>query len=154
MDNSNRETAFNKGAVEQDRPEQSTNTAPLDAQLDHRYQDPLNKSHDSDVPEPGQNPEFTGESQGRNELDQDTNAKLPKRVEQELDRDRNASSRTDTDQNGQNFDSRSESDENRPDLSRRDRDEQGNPEGVTQNQDPGMRQKENQNKKKDDPLAA
>ena len=149
MDNSNRETAFNKGAVEQDRPEQNSNTAPLDAQLDHRYQDPLNKAHDSDLPEPGQNPEFTGESQGRNELAQDPNAQLPKRAERELDRYRNARSR---DQNAHNFDSRSESDS--PDLSRRDRDDQGNPEGVTQNQDPGMRQKENQNKKKDDPLAA
>ena len=29
-----------------------------------------------------------------------------------------------------------------------------NPEGVTQDQDPGFRQKENQNKSKDDPLAA
>jgi len=29
-----------------------------------------------------------------------------------------------------------------------------NPEGLTQDQDPGFRQKENQNKTKDDPLAA
>lgn len=29
-----------------------------------------------------------------------------------------------------------------------------NPEGLTQDQDPGFRQKENQNKSKDDPLAA
>ncbi len=29
-----------------------------------------------------------------------------------------------------------------------------NPEGATQDQDPGFRQKENQNKSKDDPLAA
>lgn len=34
------------------------------------------------------------------------------------------------------------------------RDTEMNPEGVTQDQDPGSRQKENQNKKKDDPLAA
>jgi hypothetical protein len=33
-------------------------------------------------------------------------------------------------------------------------DTQVNPEGLTQDQDPGFRQKENQNKTKDDPLAA
>lgn len=35
-----------------------------------------------------------------------------------------------------------------------DRDTAVNPEGLTQDQDPGFRQKENQNKRKDDPLAA
>lgn len=35
-----------------------------------------------------------------------------------------------------------------------DRDTGVNPEGLTQDQDPGFRQKENQNKSKDDPLAA
>ena len=35
-----------------------------------------------------------------------------------------------------------------------DRDTEVNPESVTQDQDPGFRQKENQNKSKDDPLAA
>ncbi len=34
------------------------------------------------------------------------------------------------------------------------RDTELNPEGVTQDQDPGFRQKENQNEEKDDPLAA
>lgn len=34
------------------------------------------------------------------------------------------------------------------------REEGVNPEGVNQDQDPGFRQKENQNKSKDDPLAA
>lgn len=49
----NRETAFkNTGAVEQDSPEQATNVAPLDAQLDHRFQDPLNKQNDSGSPKP------------------------------------------------------------------------------------------------------
>lgn len=120
MNSSNRETAFqHTGAVEQDRPEQENNVAPLDAQLDHRYQDPLNKSNDSGLPEAGQNPEFTGELQGRNELNQDTNAKLP---------------------------------EKGPDSNQSDADL--NPEGATQDQDPGMRQKNIQNKKKDDPLAA
>ena len=63
-----------KGAVEQDRPEQETNMAPLDAQLDHQFQDPLNKSNDTDFPEPGQNPEYSMEKQDRNQLDQDTNS--------------------------------------------------------------------------------
>jgi len=35
-----------------------------------------------------------------------------------------------------------------------DRDTKVSPEGLTQDQDPGFRQKENQNKAKDDPLAA
>jgi len=34
------------------------------------------------------------------------------------------------------------------------RDTQLNPEGLTQDQDPGFRQKQNQNQRKDDPLAA
>ena len=34
------------------------------------------------------------------------------------------------------------------------RDTELNPEGVTQDEEPGFRQKENQNKAKDDPLAA
>lgn len=34
------------------------------------------------------------------------------------------------------------------------RDTEVNPEGLTQDQNPGFRQKENQNKTKDDPLAA
>ena len=34
------------------------------------------------------------------------------------------------------------------------RDSELNPEGLTQDQDPGFRQKENQNKSKDDPLAS
>lgn len=120
MNSSNRETAFqHTGAVEQDRPEQESNVAPMDVQLDHRYQDPLNKSNDSGLPETGQNPEFTGELQGRNELNQDTNAKVPKKS-------------PDTTQKDIGLD----------------------PEGATQDQDPGMHQKENQNRNEDDPLAA
>ena len=111
-----------KGAVEQDRPEQRTNVAPLDAQLDHRYQDPLNKQSDSDLPEPGQNPEHSGEPQGRNELNQDTNADMPNKTNVE------------------------------PGSNRQDPD--GNAEGILNDQDPGERQKENQNQKEDDDLAA
>ena len=60
-----------KGAVEQNRPGEKTNTS-LEEQLGHRNQDVLNKTNDSDYPEAGQNPEHTGQPQGRNQLDQDT----------------------------------------------------------------------------------
>ncbi len=62
---------LNKGAVEQNAPGQQTNTS-LEEQLGHRNQDVLNKVNDSDFPEPGQNPEHSGQPQGRNELEQDT----------------------------------------------------------------------------------
>lgn len=91
-----------KGAVEQNSPDQPTNVS-FPGQIGHRDQDPLLKSNDSDYPEPGQNPEHTGEKQTGNQLAEDSGC---------------------------------------------------NPEGETQDQDPGFRQKENQNKSKDDPLAA
>jgi hypothetical protein len=50
----------NKGAVEQDAPDQPTNTS-MRGQLPHRSEDPLVKSNDSDFPEPGENPEHSGE---------------------------------------------------------------------------------------------
>ncbi|MDT8066549.1 MAG: hypothetical protein ROO76_00120 [Terriglobia bacterium] len=106
MNEANRESAFrNTGAVEQDRPEQKTNVAPLRAQLDHRFEDPFNKANDSGMNNRGQTPEFTGERQEGNELERDTNSNVEK-DEEEVD------------------------------------------------QDPGERQKENQNEKKDDDLAA
>ncbi len=71
-ENSQKDDDSGKGAVEQDRPGQKTNVAPLSAQLDHQNQDVLNKMNDSDFPEPGQNPEHSGEPQGRNDFDQDT----------------------------------------------------------------------------------
>ncbi len=60
-----------KGAVEQDRPNQETNTS-MSGQSGHRNQDPLLKSSDSDFPEPGQNEEYSGEPQGKNQLENDT----------------------------------------------------------------------------------
>jgi hypothetical protein len=163
----NRETAFkNTGAVEQDRPEQTTNVAPLDAQLDHRYQDPLNKQNDSGLAEKGQNPEFTGETQGRDELNQDTNTNQPDNVRRELQKDEFRTDRmdatNDTDQNAQNYNNRSQTDPKndrsqgdtnvKPGSNRQDPD--GNAEGILNDQDPGERQKENQGDKKDDDLAA
>lgn len=49
-----------KGAVEQDKPGQPTNTS-LSGQLPHRNENPLVKSQDTDFPEPGENPEHSGE---------------------------------------------------------------------------------------------
>lgn len=49
-----------KGAVEQDEKQPSGN-ASLQGQLGHRDQDPILKSADTDFPEPGGNPEHTGE---------------------------------------------------------------------------------------------
>jgi hypothetical protein len=51
---------FHKGAVEQESPEQAGNTC-LRGQLGHRDQDPVLKAYDTDFPEPGENPEHTGE---------------------------------------------------------------------------------------------
>ena len=49
-----------KGAVEQDDRTQSGNTS-MSGQLGHRDQDPRIKGADSDFPEPGENPEHSGE---------------------------------------------------------------------------------------------
>ena len=51
-----------KGAVEQDRTNQGGNTS-MQGQLGHRDQDPMLKSADTDFPEPGENPEHSGEPQ-------------------------------------------------------------------------------------------
>lgn len=59
-DPQDRPASDNKGAVEQDRRDQKTNTS-LRGQLPHRTQDPLIKSSDTDFPEPGGSPEHSGE---------------------------------------------------------------------------------------------
>ena len=51
---------IHKGAVEDDRPAQEHNTS-LRGQLGHRNQDDLIKGNDTDYPEPGENPEHSGE---------------------------------------------------------------------------------------------
>jgi hypothetical protein len=51
---------IDKGAIEQEAPRQNGNTS-LAGQLPHRTNDPLIKAHDSDFPEPGSNPEHSGE---------------------------------------------------------------------------------------------
>jgi len=60
MSETERDSFANKGAVEQDKPEQKTNTS-LAGQLPHRTDNPLVKSSDTDFPEPGGSPEHTGE---------------------------------------------------------------------------------------------
>ncbi len=94
------------GAIEQNRPGQETNAAPLRAQMDHRSNNPLIKQNDTDYPEPGSNPEYSMQQEDKQK-----------------------------------------------DLNRKDPDG-NNPEGNLNDQDPGERQKENQNQQGDDPLAA
>jgi hypothetical protein len=50
-----------KGAVDDTKHEHDGNAA-LEEQLGHRDQDPILKDADSDFPEPGNNPEHSGES--------------------------------------------------------------------------------------------
>jgi hypothetical protein len=49
-----------KGAKETETPDEEGNVA-FREQLGHRDQDPLVKGADTDFPEPGENPEHTGE---------------------------------------------------------------------------------------------
>ena len=60
-----------KGAVEQDRRTERTNTS-LAGQLPHRTENPTVKSSDSDFPEPGGNPEHSGERQGAGLAERDS----------------------------------------------------------------------------------
>ncbi len=64
----NRDQDRSKGAVEQDEPNQSGNTS-LRGQLGHRDQDPLLKSSDTDFPEPGENPEHSGQPEKKSNPD-------------------------------------------------------------------------------------
>jgi hypothetical protein len=66
----NEDVDNDKGSVEQDRPSQDTNTS-LQGQLPHRDENPNIKSGDTDYPEPGENPEHSGEPRGRNMTDRD-----------------------------------------------------------------------------------
>ena len=135
MDPSNRETSFkNTGAVEQDRPEQKTNVARLEEQLDHRYQDPLNKASDSGLSNRGQTPEFTGENKSKNQLDRDTSAELTPDSGTKLEHSSNAMNKMDR--------------SGVPDS------DDADPVDDETNQDPGEEQKENQGDRKDDDLAA
>ncbi len=97
-----------KGAVEQDRPGQKTNTS-LTGQLGHRKKGPILDTNDTDYPEPGQSPEHSGEIMNQQNKQQDDREKLEREadaVQDEVD------------------------------------------------QQPGDRQRRNQNDEADDPLAA
>lgn len=59
-DRDQKDNDIHKGAVEDDQPSQEHNTS-LRGQLPHRTQDDMIKSSDSDYPEPGGNPEHSGE---------------------------------------------------------------------------------------------
>jgi len=58
---SRRDQDAGKGAVESEDRDQKCNTS-TGGQLDHRSEDPLIKSSDTDFPEPGSSPEHSGES--------------------------------------------------------------------------------------------
>lgn len=70
----NSDPNVSKGAVEPFRPEddEAGNVASFHEQLDHRFQDPLNKTSDSGMPGTGQTPEYSMELQLANELNKDT----------------------------------------------------------------------------------
>ncbi|MCU1284593.1 MAG: hypothetical protein JWO13_943 [Acidobacteriales bacterium] len=57
---SNRDNDQHKGAVEDDAPNQEHNTS-LSGQLPHRHKTQDIEGNDSDYPEPGENPEHTGQ---------------------------------------------------------------------------------------------
>jgi len=52
---------FRKGAFEEDNPHDKPQTS-LAGQLPHRGADPLTQGLDTDFPEPGENPEHSGQS--------------------------------------------------------------------------------------------
>lgn len=126
----NTDNDLRKGAMEDEKFGEKAMTS-MNGQLGHRDQDPLLKSSDTDFPEPGENPEHNGEFKERNQKDQDT------RLVGTCDPERRKQTGS-TPQGG-------------PDQP------SNEPEKKVQepvDQDPGERQKENQNKKKDDDLAA
>jgi hypothetical protein len=55
-----RDNDIHKGAIEDDKPQDEHNTS-MRGQLGHRNQDPMIKGNDTDFPEPGENPEHSGE---------------------------------------------------------------------------------------------
>jgi hypothetical protein len=63
----NKDQDRGKGAVEQQERHQQGNTS-LGGQLGHRDQDPLLKGFDTDFPEPGENPEHTGEPEKKEKV--------------------------------------------------------------------------------------
>jgi hypothetical protein len=77
-----------KGAIEQDRPEQATNTS-MQGQMGHRDKPEAVDTFGTDFPEPGENVEHTGElvakSQDRDKDDQQQQETNPEAEEQDMD---------------------------------------------------------------------
>ena len=65
---------IHKGAVEDDSPSAEHNTS-MRGQLGHRNQDEMLKDNDSDYPEPGGNPEHSGELEETPESSQKKSSK-------------------------------------------------------------------------------
>ncbi len=57
---------FHKGAFEEDNPTAHPQVS-IKGQLPHRNQDPMIKAADTDFPEPGENPEHSGEPEANPE---------------------------------------------------------------------------------------
>lgn len=137
-----------KGAVEGDGRDGSTrdgNTS-LSGQNPHRTESNLVKSNDSDFPEPGGNPEHSGQ---KLEVDQQGRPHQPT--------GQRGSTLSHDSPGAMNESTRktlgSESDRKEP-AEGADARAPRSPERDQVNQDPGHRQKQNQADKKDDPLAA
>ena len=59
----NKDNDLHKGAIEDDSPLEEHNTS-MRGQLGHRNKDEVIDGNDSDYPEPGENPEHTGQDRG------------------------------------------------------------------------------------------
>lgn len=126
-----RDEDVRKGAVEQEAPRQFGNEN-FAGQNPHRNASPLAEGQDTDFPEPGQNPEHSGQ-------------KISNRSDRPLQTPRGErEGNTTAKHKGE-----TERDEPRSGASAR-----KSPERDNVDQDPGERQKRNQGDKKDDPLAA
>jgi hypothetical protein len=124
-----RDEDLRKGAVEQDAPQQSGNEN-FAGQNPHRNASPLAEGQDTDFPEPGQNPEHSGQ-------------KISNRSDRPLQTPRGEREGDATAKR------KGETERNQPKATT-----EQSPERDTVNQDPGERQKRNQGDKEDDPLAA
>ncbi len=80
--NQEHDADLKKGAVEQDRPSQTTNTS-MQGQLPHRTENPTIKAHDTDYPEPGESAEHSGEPQKSGLLNRDAGCEAPRHVNPE-----------------------------------------------------------------------
>jgi len=67
----NTDNDLRKGAFEEDNPHDKPMTS-MAGQLGHRDQDPLLKANDTDFPEPGESPEHNGQFKEPNQKEEDT----------------------------------------------------------------------------------